>query len=39
MKKMRDLVKRINIEQDKINTFSTPLPNPKIFGQRKLQEM
>ena len=38
MKKMRDLVKTIDIEKDKINTFKTPLPNPKIIGNyRKLE--
>jgi hypothetical protein len=33
--KMRDMVKNLNQEQDKNNTFKTPLPNPRFFGARK----
>jgi hypothetical protein len=32
---MREMVKRVNAEQDKKSTFQTPLPNPKFFGQKR----
>jgi hypothetical protein len=28
--KMRDMLRRVNREQDKISTFQTPAPNPRF---------
>ncbi|CDW84831.1 protein kinase domain containing protein [Stylonychia lemnae] len=36
--RMRDEIRKVNAEQDKMNTFQTPLPQPKFFGSKKLYE-
>jgi len=36
--KMRDEIRKVNAEQDKMNTFQTPLPQPKFFGSKRLLE-
>ena len=33
---MRDQIKKVNEEQDKLSTFQTPLPNPRFNSQRRL---
>lgn len=35
--KMRDLIKKVNEEEDRLNTFKTPMPNPKFQNKRRLQ--
>ena len=35
--KMRELVKKVNSEEDKQNTFKTPMPNPKFQNKRRVQ--
>lgn len=32
---MRDEVRKVNAEQDKLSTFQTPLPQPKFFGAKR----
>lgn len=35
-KKMRELVKKVNTEEDRQNTFKTPMPNPKFQNKRRI---